>query len=80
MFAGLGIALRRRRWVAILALGATLAIVAMLTACGSSTKSTATVIGTPAGTYIITVTASSGGTSHTVSTTPTNTEPMLTVQ
>jgi hypothetical protein len=66
-FVALGMgALRRRRKFLLLAL--TLAALAFFSACGSS-KTTTTTIGTPAGAYTLTFTASSGGTTHTTTAT-----------
>ncbi len=66
-FVALGFgALRRRRKFLLLALA--LGILATLSACSSS-KTTATTIGTPAGVYTLTFTASSGSTAHTTTAT-----------
>ncbi len=54
--------LRRRRKFLLLAM--VLCAIALLSACSKS-KTVSTIIGTPAGVYTLTFTASSGGTSHT---------------
>jgi len=53
----------RRRTVSMLVMVAVVGTIMFLPACSSS-KSTTTTTGTPAGTYIITVSGSSGGTTH----------------
>jgi len=61
---GLGVAGRkRRRWLAGALLGLVAGILLLQAACGSS-SSPNTNTGTPAGTYVITITGSSGTVSH----------------
>jgi hypothetical protein len=50
---------RQRRWLMGLFLGAIFALIAFLAGCGSSSTTTTTT-GTPAGTYSVTVSATSG--------------------
>jgi len=61
---GLGVGLRRRRWLAGTILGLLIALVLMLPACGNSSSTTPPTGGTPAGTYTITLTGASGSVSH----------------
>jgi uncharacterized repeat protein (TIGR01451 family) len=62
---GIGKSAAGRRWIIALLLGLVMTGVFFQAACGSGTKSTATVNpGTPAGTYNVTVTGTSGTASH----------------
>ena len=64
-FLGLGVGTRRKRLMTALLLCVGLGGVFFMVACGSSNKATPTVNqGTPAGTYTITVTGTSGSASH----------------
>jgi uncharacterized membrane protein YfcA len=59
-----GVSQKRRQLMGI-ALGAFLALVVFQAACSSS-KTTTTVTGTPAGTYVVTVSATSGATRNAI--------------
>jgi uncharacterized repeat protein (TIGR01451 family) len=64
---GLGAAgarFKRRRWLAGMLLGLIAGLILLLAACGGSSSTSTTTGGTPAGTYTITITGSSGSTSH----------------
>ena len=62
----LGVGRKRRRWLAGAVLGLIAGVIILQSACGSSSSSTTTTTGgTPAGTYTITITATSG-VAHTV--------------
>jgi hypothetical protein len=61
---GVGAGIRRRRWLAGALLGLVAGIILLQPACGSSNSTTTTTGGTPAGTYTITITGSSGSVSH----------------
>jgi len=69
---GVGAGCKRRRWLAGALLGLIAGMILLQGACGSSSSSTTTSGGTPAGTYTITITGSSGSVSH-------NTTVLLTV-
>jgi hypothetical protein len=65
VFLGPGNHSARRRWIIALLLGMLVAGMIFQTACGGGTKASPPVVpGTPAGTYNITVTGSSGSASH----------------
>jgi Beta-propeller repeat/Domain of unknown function DUF11 len=61
---GVGAGYKRRRWLAGALLGLMAGIILLQGACGSSSSSTTASGGTPAGTYTITITGSSGSVSH----------------
>ncbi|HWZ83823.1 MAG TPA: SBBP repeat-containing protein [Terriglobales bacterium] len=61
---GVGAGVTRRRWLAGMLLGLVAGLILLQAACGSSGSSTTTTGGTPAGTYTITITGSSGSDSH----------------
>jgi uncharacterized repeat protein (TIGR01451 family) len=61
---GLGAGLKRRRWLTGTLLGLLAAIIILQAACGNSSSNAPPTGGTPAGTYIITITGSSGSASH----------------
>jgi uncharacterized repeat protein (TIGR01451 family) len=61
---GLGAGYQRRRWLAGALLGLIAGVLLLQGACGGSSKSTTTTGGTPAGSYPITITGSSGTISH----------------
>jgi hypothetical protein len=61
---GVGAGYKRRRWLAGALLGLMASIILLQGACGSSSSSTAASGGTPAGSYTITITGSSGSVSH----------------
>lgn len=63
---GLGIGARRRRWLAGTLLGLVAGLVLLQAACGNSSSTPAPSGGTPAGTYTITLTGSSGSVTHNV--------------
>jgi len=62
---GVGASRRRRRWVAGALLGFIAGLVLLQGACGSSGSNVAQTGGTPAGTYTIKITGTSGSDSHT---------------
>jgi hypothetical protein len=59
-----GIPARRRRWGVVLTL-ITIALILSAVGCGGSSKSSGGGTGTPAGTYVVSVTGSDGTASHT---------------
>jgi hypothetical protein len=61
---GLGAGIKRRRWLAGTLLGLLVGLIVLQAACGGSSSSTPPSSGTPAGTYTITITSSSGSASH----------------
>lgn len=61
---GLGAGFKRRRWLAGTLLGLITALIVLQAACGKSSSSTPPSGGTPAGTYSIVLTGSSGSASH----------------
>jgi uncharacterized repeat protein (TIGR01451 family) len=61
---GVGAGIRRRRWLAGSLLGLVAGIILLQPACGSSNSTPPVTGGTPAGTYTITITGSSGSVSH----------------
>ncbi|MBI1741317.1 MAG: SBBP repeat-containing protein [Candidatus Koribacter versatilis] len=61
---GLGAGFKRRRWLAGTLLGLLTALIVLQAACGNSSTSPTPTGGTPAGTYTITLTGSSGSASH----------------
>lgn len=64
---GLGRKHRRRRWLGLFTLSLFFALVLLQPACSSGTKTPAQVSGTPTGTYSMTVTATSGSLTKSVS-------------
>jgi uncharacterized repeat protein (TIGR01451 family) len=66
---GVGAGVRRRRWLAGALLGLVAGIILLQPACGSSNSTPPATGGTPAGTYTINISASSGSDSHTASVT-----------
>jgi hypothetical protein len=62
----LGLGGRRRRVITGILLGGVFAFALLQSGCGSSKKTTPTPTGTPAGTYTINITATSGGATRTV--------------
>jgi uncharacterized repeat protein (TIGR01451 family) len=65
--AGIGRSSRRRRWLGGLLLGGVLGLMLFQAACGSNKNPATPTGGTPAGSYIVTVTASSGSATRTTS-------------
>ena len=61
---GVGAGFKRRRWLAGMLLGLLTGLVLLQAACGSSSSSTPPSGGTPAGTYTVTITGSSGAASR----------------
>ena len=61
---GVGARFRRRRWLAGMVLGLLAGLIVLQAACGNSSSTPAPTGGTPAGTYPITITGSSGSASH----------------
>jgi hypothetical protein len=61
---GVGAGIRRRRWLAGAVLGLIAGIILLQPACGSSSSTPPVTGGTPAGTYTINITGSSGSVSH----------------
>jgi len=61
---GVGAGFKRRRWLAGMLLGLLAGLIVLQAACGSSGSTPAPTGGTPAGTYPITITGSSGSASH----------------
>jgi hypothetical protein len=61
---GIGAGVKRRRWLAGMMLGLLAGLILLQAACGNSSSSTPTTGGTPAGTYTIKITGSSGSDSH----------------
>ncbi|MBI3475079.1 MAG: SBBP repeat-containing protein [Acidobacteria bacterium] len=61
---GVGAGVKRRRWLAGMLIGLVAGLILLQAACGNSSSSTTTTTGTPAGTYTITITGSSGSASH----------------
>jgi uncharacterized repeat protein (TIGR01451 family) len=61
---GLGAGFKRRRWIAGTLLGLLTALIVLQAACGKSSSRTPPSGGTPAGTYSIVLTGSSGSASH----------------
>ncbi len=61
---GLGAGFKRRRWLAGMLLGLLAGLILLQAACGSSGSSTLPSGGTPAGTYDLVITGSSGSASH----------------
>jgi uncharacterized repeat protein (TIGR01451 family) len=61
---GVGAGFKRRRWLAGMFLGLIAGLILLQSACGGSSSSTTTTGGTPAGTYTIVITGSSGSASH----------------
>ena len=67
-FVGVGVS-RKRRWIALLFIAGLLAFMASQAGCSSYSSSTRTTTGTPAGTYTVTLNATSGGASRSTSVT-----------
>lgn len=61
---GVGAGVKRRRWLAGTLLGLLAGLILLQAACGGSSSSTSPTGGTPAGTYTIVITGSSGSASH----------------
>jgi uncharacterized repeat protein (TIGR01451 family) len=61
---GIGAGVKRRRWLAGMLLGLLTILIVLQAACGSSNSSTSATGGTPAGTYTVKITGSSGSASH----------------
>ena len=67
-FVGVGVT-RKRRWLAGALVSLTVALMALQAGCSSSSSNTTTTAGTPAGTYTVTMSASSGSASRTTAVT-----------
>jgi len=61
---GIGTGFRRRRWLAGMLLGLLAGLIVLQAACGNSGSTPTPTGGTPAGTYTVTITGSSGSASH----------------
>ena len=61
---GIGAGFKRRRWLAGMLLGLLAGLIVLQAACGNSGSTPAPTGGTPAGTYTLTITGSSGSASH----------------
>jgi len=61
---GVGAGFKRRRWLAGMLLGLLAGLIVLQAACGNSGSTPTPTGGTPAGTYTVTITGSSGSASH----------------
>jgi hypothetical protein len=61
---GIGTGFKRRRWLVGMLLGLLAGLIVLQAACGGSSSSPTPTGGTPAGTYTVTITGSSGSASH----------------